>query len=180
MLMIARRAFLQGLLLLTILFSNFETISIATSGEIKLFRIQRSKNKNEVHYVVNVNEDCTVMKDDAIRGFWNELEKGINFISGFGPLDNMAYGIASTEIKTDNEVVFALKAVPTKLFTVKTEKGSSTCLATTTTLVNNSEASLFRIYVESEEGLILPKVLYIDLFGMDIKGNYITERFTPK
>jgi hypothetical protein len=58
---------------------------------------------------------------------------------------------------------------------------TATCTPIVQTTIQGQVATLERIYVQAEEGLVKPKVLYIDLVGKsgEAHATPVTERITP-
>lgn len=163
------------IVILIVLFSW--TIS-AFSADIKLFHIDRSKNKNQVHYDVVVDQGCRILEEGAIKGYWIVLEKGADVREELSSFDQMAYGIKN--VKNENgQVYFNLKALESKRVKVSVELKDKICQATAEVEVQGKISKLERIYVFSEEGLILPKVKYLDIFAKLTDGSSVTERITP-
>jgi hypothetical protein len=58
---------------------------------------------------------------------------------------------------------------------------TATCASIVHTKINAQWAALERIYVQAEERLLSPKVLYIDVYGnsLDASPQPVHERITP-
>ena len=143
-----------------------------------LLFIERSKNKNQVHYAVKLNPDCTFANDAPVYGYWKVLEKGPDVIEELNTFDNIAYGIENQMVdeKNKNEITFNLKAIESKKITLTVTKKEQNCLKKTVMTINGQSAIIEKIYVFAEEGMIRPTVKWIDLFGKDNKNKAITER----
>jgi hypothetical protein len=94
----------------------------------------------------------------------------------------MAYGVEQQRV-ANNEVSFSLKALEQKRIqaSVTAPPQMETCAARAQTKIQGQWAVLERIYVQTEEGWLKPKVLYVDVFGtsMDTNATPVQERLTP-
>jgi hypothetical protein len=167
-----------GLLLLTLLLLPTPAWSI----ELPLFFIQRSKNSNEVHYLLRVDDRCRLVSDTPVSAVWKLLEDSPDKTASLSVFDQMAYGVAQQRV-ADNGVSFSLKALEKKRIhasaTALPQMG--TCSARAQVEINGQWAVLERIYVQTEEGWLKPKVLYVDVFGtsVDARATPVQERLTP-
>ena len=62
------------------------------SKDLNLFVIQRSKNTNEVHYQLHVNDRCHIISAQPVSAFWQLLEVSPEHIEPLTDLEHMAYG----------------------------------------------------------------------------------------
>lgn len=150
--------------------------------ELDLFFIQRSKNKNEVHYLLKVDENCKIVADEPVSGIWKMLEDGPNETKALSMFDRMAYSAENQEV-VDNWVHFNLKALETRpirastIYDAKTNK----CSPIAQVKINEKWALLDHIFVSSKEGFPMPKVIYVDIFGksLDSIPKKVAERVKP-
>lgn len=167
-----------SLILLTLLLLPWP----AWSADLLLFIIQRSKNANEVHYAVRVDERCRLAPDTPIRAFWRLLAVGPEKTATLSFFDKMAYGIEDQLVR-DQEVSFSLKALEQKRIRVIASPAPQPgkCAATAQTDIQGQLAVLERIYVQAEEGWLKPTVLYVDVFGTSLNASAtpVRERITP-
>jgi hypothetical protein len=65
--------------------------------------------------------------------------------------------------------------------TVRYDPQSATCTPSVQTTINGQVAALERIYVQADEGLVRPKVRYIDIVGTSVAASPtpVTERIEP-
>jgi len=169
---------LRGMILLTLLLLPWP----AWSADLLLFIIQRSKNANEVHYSLRVDERCRPASDTPVRAFWRLLEHNPEKTATLSFFDKMAYGIEE-QLVSDHEVSFSLKALEQKRVRAKASAAPQpgTCAATAQTEIQGQWATLERIYVQTEERWPKPKVIYVDVFGtsLDASATPVHERITP-
>jgi hypothetical protein len=147
-----------GMLLLILLLLPWP----AWSKDLPLFFIQRSKNANEVHYQLRVDERCRIASDAPVSAFWKLLEASPDKTASLSVFDQMAYGIEQQHV-ANNGVSFRLKALEQKRITasVTAPPQLGTCAAIAQTELQGQWAVLERIYVQTEEGWLKPKVLYV-------------------
>jgi hypothetical protein len=154
----------------------------AWSADLPLFVIQRSKNTNEVHYFLRVDDRCRLASDTPVSAVWKLLAVSPDKTASLSVFDQLAYGVAQQHV-ADNEVSFSLKALEQKRITARVTgpPQSGPCTAQTQTDIQGQRAVLERIYVQTEEGWLKPKVLYVDVFGtsVDARATPVQERLTP-
>ena len=169
---------MRGRLLLTLLLLPWP----AWSTDLPLFIIQRSKNANEVQYSLQVDDRCRLASDTPVSAVWKLLAVSPDKTASLSVFDQLAYGVAQQHV-ADNEVSFSLKALEQKRITarVTVPPQSGTCAAQAQTDIQGQRAVLERIYVQTEEGWLKPKVLYVDVFGtsVDTRATPVQERLTP-
>lgn len=153
--------------------------SILHANETKtLFHIERSKNKNEVHYAVKLNGNCQFKGDEPIFGYWKSLEQGPNVIEDLSVFDQVAYGIVNQKVSGD-KVTFNLKAIDSRVVTVSLVKKEKKCDVVAQMEISKKQAYLDKVYVLSKEGFIKPTVIHLDFFGHNEQGEQVTERYKP-
>lgn len=150
--------------------------------ELPLFFIQRSKNKNEVHYRLNVDDRCQIVTEKPVGAFWKLLQESPEKTKLLTEFDHIAYGAVNQKVD-DNWVSFNLRPLEerrvkaTAIYNPETQ----TCAPIVHVEIHEQWVSLDRIYVHSEERLLRPKVIYIDVFGksLDASPQHVTERIHP-
>lgn len=131
----------------------------------KLFFIQRSKNANEVHYDARVQKDGTLHPKEPMVGYWiNKAEDGSR--SSITMMQKIAYGY-DVEPAPNNSWSLKLKAFKERpMWIVKAPSGKWRVQ----TKIAGKDAFMSRIYVASDESGVMPKVLYVDVFGEEMVG----------
>ncbi len=153
-------------------------ISFATEyTSFPLFRIERSKNSNQVFYTVQLDQDCVLKKKNPIEGYWimyatHKKREKFNFF------DKLVYRIVNQKTQ-QNTVSFELKALSKRRVHVNVKKIKNKCQVEVKTTIKNRNSALKKIFVSSVEGIMFPTVKYVDLFGEDSKGKKIKERIIP-
>ena len=155
---------------------------LAWSTDLLLFVIQRSKNANEVHYHLRVDDRCRLVSDTPVSAVWKLLEDSPDKTEALSVFDRMAYGIEQQRV-ADNEVSFSLKALEQKRIyaSATATPQQETCAARARIDIAGQQAILERIYVQTEEGWLKPKVIYVDVFGTsaDASATPVRERLMP-
>ena len=141
-----------------------------------LFKIERSRDPDEIWYTVNLNQNGSLNQDMPVKAFWvrkndnNEIEPLTRIQKRFG------YGIRAmdSENSRDNEWHFQLAAYKNQIFILKR---SSDFQYKVFTLSEGKEIEVERIFVEFDGGSFLaPKISEVKLTGIDLNtGGEITE-----
>ena len=144
-----------------------------------VFFIQRNKNRNEVHYRLDVDEDCLPAGKSPLSPYWRRLEEGPDVVKPITLLQRRAYGIERQSVG-DAGVTAVLRALPARAIEVESRLGERGCEAAAFMNIDGRRTRFERAYVFATEGLLLPKVEYIDLFGRDVGGALLSERIEPE
>jgi hypothetical protein len=153
--------------------------SSATEGDISsVFLLQRSSNKNEVHYKALVYTDhCSFRDDYPIRGYWRNFEEG-----RWGPASRLLhrerpyYGVTllskKSVVDTDRALI-QINAFPERRITVRVREVEGKCIALAFVTIKKRLAVLEKVYVKV--GVL--SVDYLKLIGHDPKTR---ERLTER
>jgi hypothetical protein len=143
-----------------------------------LFIIDRSKNTNVVHYDARLTADGGIDPNEPVVAYWIMLAKDgkredLNWLE-----KKKAYGF---QVKPDPSVNGSYKmtvaAVPQGQITVRKE--GKTVRAEL--VIDGQPAVMEKIYINSTDGLLGPKVHSIELYGKDIKtGEKRYQKVTKK
>jgi hypothetical protein len=147
--------------------------SALAGGSETLFFIQRSKNAAEVHYDARVTNDGALDPSNPVVGYWLNKDGSRDGITFF---QRIAYGydVAPTGKGTYALTLKAFKERP--MWIVKA--GGRWRVQTT---IAGKQAFMNRLYVATDESGVLPKVLYVDIFGDDMaSGAAIQEHIVKK
>jgi len=177
----ARRRTQSGLaVLLTLLFLAPSTSVLADDdwpeNTVSLFRIERSKNANIVQYDLVLNEDGTIRQDKPIIGYWirhaeDGERAGLSWIQR-----KLAYGFSAKK-QDDGSIIMDMNADIKRNLKVHQKDGEWIV----ETRISGSTSIIQRIYVKSTPANPLPRVDYVDLFGIDSEtGEEVHERMRKR
>ena len=166
------------IVLLLLILSLFPQSILAVSGDkvSHLFFIERSKNKNLVHYDIRLTRNSSLADIKPVNVYW-VLENGRR--EELNPIERKyAYGIVHQEKLDQNKFKVILAGLKKLEIVVERMNDSFKAMVS----INGTESVLEKIYIKSEEKRNgLPKVLYIDLFGRTKEtGLPISERIVPR
>jgi len=158
----------------TVLFSS---VSCAKQNEKKpdpagaqkktqpLFIIERSKNANVVHYDAQLTAAGEIDPNEPVIAYWVMLaadghREELNWIE-----KKKAYGFHIKPDPSVNGYKMTVVAVPQGQITVKKDGDAIRAEL----VIDGRPAVLEKIYINASDGLLGPKVHYIELYGKDLK-----------
>jgi len=142
----------------------------------KLFWIDRSKNKNQVHYDARVGKDGQLDPKEPVVAYWILIPGGKRESLGWVERKK-AYGFSITRDKSGQ--FWRMKLVPAEDRPIKVYVKDGKARAEM--IIGGRAAYLTKLYIDSTEGVVLPTVNYVDLFGTDVaNGAPVRERIVPK
>jgi len=129
----------------------------------ELFRIARNKNANEIVYQARQGEPGTLDPEEPIEAYWLMLaedghREGINFIERA-----MAYGFSTEPAEEGNGFLVTLKAKKDRPLHLTVRDGCPVALIR----IGRAEGVLRRIFVHATGQALIPRVDYVELFGVD-------------
>jgi hypothetical protein len=141
-------------------FSPVSVYGAACQKPEPLFIVERSKNRNTVHYDVCIGNNDNMSGIAPVTAYWimqsgkkeelNKLER------------EYAYGIAKQEMLGRNRVRMNLVSMKERAITVEKVGGRYKAV----TLIDGKESVLEKVYIKSHELIIgLPRVEFIELSG---------------
>jgi hypothetical protein len=145
-----------------------------------LFFIERSTNKNKVYYEARITREGAFDKQNPVHGYWilwakdssGQTREELNLVE-----KNMAYGLKIQRRADKTAFTMTLAAFPQRGITVFIDSGKAVAQA----VINGGLSRLEKIYISSRETKMLPKVNYVELFGVDPKtGERRYEKIVPK
>jgi Domain of unknown function (DUF4833) len=167
--MLLRRSWLVLLATLAVA-ASFALSALASTPET-LFIIQRSKNADEAHYDARVNGDDLEQGGPVDGYFLNKNPNGSWTRADFTVFQKIAYGW-STEPTGKGTYALKLRAFKERPMWVVKANGK---WRVQTTIAGKS-AYMTKLYVATDESGVLPRVLYVDVFGEDAaSGAALTE-----
>lgn len=141
-----------------------------------VFHIDRNKNRNQVHYGVRVDEDCRPIGPEPVYNYWLRREKDPPEVEALHFYQQAAYGFQKQNIESDGRIEVRLRALPDRQLVVRVTSVDGACKAETFLTIDGKQAYLEKVFVFAEEGLILPTVRYIELFGHGNDGIAVYEK----
>jgi hypothetical protein len=146
-----------------------------------VFFIQRNKNRNEVHYAIELDRDCRPVGDQPVTNYWLRLEEGPDVTRPLTFFQQRGYGFKSQQATADGAriVLRSLADRPIDVVAARSPSGSA-CAAEAYLDIGGRRAQLERVYVSAEDGMFMPEVKYIELFARRSDGAPVTERLEPK
>ncbi|HYC57911.1 MAG TPA: DUF4833 domain-containing protein [Candidatus Binatia bacterium] len=159
------------------------TLVCAASAEAggkpdSVFHIDRNKNRNQVHYGVTVDEKCRPVGEEPLYNYWVRIDGGPPTTKPLKFFQQMAYGFQSQHVAGDGRVEARMRAVPERLLTVRAAsagKGKG-CKAEAFLTIDGKEAYLDKVFVFADEGIFLPTVRYVELYGRSNDGHAVYEK----
>ncbi len=141
----------------------------------RLFHIERNKNANIVVYDAHVLPDGTLTKKDPVEVYWLKLaedgaRKKLKRIER-----RMAYGFKVRDHEGDRLRLDMKADIGRDIFVAAVHDTFRALID-----IGGRRAILDRIYIFADEGGILPKVRYLELFGTDLEtGEERYEKYLP-
>jgi hypothetical protein len=142
-----------------------------------LFIIERSKNKNVVHYDARLTGDGRLDPKEPVTAYWIMLaedgrRQDLNWLER-----HKAYGFRIEPDKSRRVFRMRVMAYPER--EIKVYQDETRVVAEMR--IDGKPALVERIYIASTEGRSLPKVEYVELFGRDLNSNEERyEKIVPK
>jgi hypothetical protein len=129
----------------------------------ELFRIARNKNANEIVYQARQAQPGTLDPEEPVEAYWLMLaedghREGMNFIENM-----MAYGFSAEPAEKGGGFLVTLKAKKDRPLRVTVREGCPVALAR----IGRAEGVLRRIFVHATGAALIPRVDYVELFGVD-------------
>ena len=130
-----------------------------------LFIIERNVNANVVHYDARLTADGKLDPKEPVIAYWVMLAKDgrrqkLNWIE-----KKKAYGFTIKPDPSVNGYKMTLVAAPGRQIIVKKEKDAVRAEA----VVDGRPCVLEKLYINASEGLMGPKVHYIEVYGKDLQ-----------
>ena len=141
-----------------------------------LFRVERSKNANVVQYEVRLADDGRLDGDRPVVGYWVRHEDGGERRDLRWLERKLAYGFDARPDHSRTSVTLEMVAPIGR--TLEVRRVADEWRAETR--IDGRAAWLERVYVASDESGPVPRVLYMDLVGTDVRtGEPRVERLRP-
>jgi uncharacterized protein DUF4833 len=147
---------------------------VPAGSSVAVFSIAKSENKNQVQYVIRVDDHCAPVGPAPVSAYWRMLEKGPAETAPILAREVRAYGLASQAVvakdASGGQTRVVLTALPGRPLTIATSRASDgTCRALTTATIAGAPAHLFNVYVH----LKWDGVDYLLLQGWSMDGSRV-------
>ncbi|MGO9832594.1 MAG: DUF4833 domain-containing protein [Polyangiaceae bacterium] len=148
---------------------------------VAAFSIAKSENKNQVQYVVRVDDHCAPMGPTPVSAYWRMLESGPTRTAPLLPREVAAYGLTSQAVVANDAsggaVRIVLKALPSRPLTIFSSRGGDgQCRALVTASIAGTSAHLSDVYVH----LKWDGVDYLLLRGWSMDGSHVVRETVAK
>lgn len=147
--------------------------------DVPLFTISKSENRNQVQYVVRVDDHCVPMGDAPAWAYWRMIELGPTRTAPLLGREQPAYGVAGQWLlergPEGGSVRLVLRAMPLRPIEVQIRRGpAGNCFATSTMVISGAPAHLFGVYAKLRWPV---GVDYLEIQGWSLDGSrVVTER----
>lgn len=166
---ISRRRIVSGAAVLL-----FPRGALAARTYAPLFRIERSKNANVVQYDAVVDGPEKLDPRGPVVAYWIMLAQD-GRREGFSSLDERAYGFKVAPEKGGSWLLY-LNATRDRSIRIVSWQGRWVAQI----VIAGKSAVLTKMFVSSDESAFIPRVRWVDLFGVDmVTGKPLTERLKP-
>ena len=163
-----------SILLLLFVTVSFKSVDddrypVPLKNDKMLFYIQRNHNKNTIVYDANFDENGNLNKENPISVYWIRYEEQGQKMELRTIEKWYAYGVKCEKVK-DKEKYYRVKLVADEEHSFWLSQ-EAPFKAVVYANINNRFSILDHLYIYADESGIWPKVLYVELFGNDIKSN---------
>lgn len=141
----------------------------------RLFHIERNKNANIVVYDAQVLPDGNLPKKNPVIVYWLKLAEDGERKKLKGIEKRMAYGF-KVESRDGNDLVLKMKADVGRQVMVAADEDTFRAFID----IDGRRALLHHIYIFADESGVMPKVEYLEMFGVDVEtGEDLYEKYLP-
>ena len=171
--MISRRAF--GLLVPGVALDLCLPRVVGAAPSRELFTLGRNKNANVVKYAVRTAKNGRLDANDPIEAYWLMLADNGRREELTWAERQLAYGFSVSDC-TPESCTLRLSACSDRAVRVSVSNGH----AQAQLAIARQPATLQRIFVQADEGALLPSVRYVELSGVTANGQRVAERVEPR
>ena len=155
-------------------------LAVPAAAQIKtqtLFIIERSKNANVVHYDARLTADGKLDPKEPVIAYWVLLAEDSRREELSWLEKKKAYGFNIKPDPSVNGYKMTLMAAPQQQITVKKTGDAIRAEG----VIDGRPAVLEKMYIKASDGLMGPKVQYIELYGKDLQtGENRYEKIVPR
>ena len=109
-----------------------------------VFHVEKSENKNQVHYAVRVDERCRPIGKAPVYAYWRDLEDGPKAVSPLLQHEQPAYGLTeprATEVnESGGEIRIGMRGFPDRALRIVTFAEGGGCRARAYTPIEGAPA----------------------------------------
>ena len=142
------------------------------------FHIDRNKNRNQVHYGVHVDAACRPEGAEPVYNYWLRREDDPVATRPLSYFQQAAYGFTKQNVEKDGRIEVRLRALPDRQLVIRVTPVDGQCKTETFLEIDGKTAFLEKVFVFADEGIVLPTVRYIELFGRSNDGVATYEKIT--
>jgi len=151
-----------------------KTSTGAGSDPSSVFFVQRNKNSKEVHYGIRLDSDCRPVGEKPVYNYWVRFSRHETVTEPLTFFQQAGYGLKSQTV-SEGAVEVVLKALPDRPILIVSSLDQGRCRVEAYMRIAAAQSRFEKAYVFAEEGLVLPTVKYIDLFGRRADGAPVRE-----
>jgi hypothetical protein len=155
-----------------------DQVSETGAEPVSVFYVQRNKNAKEVHYGLRLDSACRAASEQPMYNYWVRPTTAGPVTEPLSFFQQAGYGLESQKV-SDGRIEVVLKALPGRPIVLVPSLQSGRCRVLVHMQIAGRPSIFEKAYVFAEEGLFLPTVKYIDLFGRAEDGAPVTERVVP-
>jgi hypothetical protein len=124
----------------------------ASSDVASVVLVDKSENRNQVHYGIHLDSHCAPAGDSPVFAYWRMLEHGPGATEPLLAREERAYGLASQSVLArgpeGGSVRVTLFAVPSRVLLFETKADTTGCSASAVTTVGGVPAILSSVFVQ--------------------------------
>ena len=154
---------------------SLATPRLFAASSHELFTLGRSKNANVVKYTVRTTADGRLDPACPIEAYWLMLAENGRREELTWTERKLAYGFSVSE-QTSQGLLLHLSACTARELRVRSADGAFRAELD----ITGQRAFLQRIFVHTEEGIVLPRVRFIELTGITAGARRVSERLVPR
>jgi hypothetical protein len=144
------------------------------------FHVEKSENRNQVHYAIRVDAGCHPQGKAPVFAYWRRLKKGVRVDEPLTGPGVRVYGASNDQTVSSSpaggRVIMYVKALKRVSIDIRVEKTKSGCVAVPMVTLRAERARLSHAFLQL--GRFGLSVKYVDVFGTrERDGAQVTEQF---
>jgi hypothetical protein len=141
----------------------------------ELFTLGRNKNANVVKYAVRLARDGRLDQAVPVEAYWLMLAEDGRREELTWTERKLAYGF-SVSVATSEGCLLHLDACSARALRVRATNGAYRAELA----IQRQPAFLERIFVQTDNGALFPRVRYVEISGRNANGQALSERVVPR